>query len=89
MHTSKKRIIEIFKDVKCTIEEDESFLGICFTIHTSQWLDSDITMQELEDLFDVLIDNKPSTCGDLYWWKKGLKQPRIEFLDKLIKKLEK
>lgn len=89
MYTSKKRIIEIFKDVKCTIEEEKYFHGICLTVHVNQWLDGDINAEELEDFFDVLFKNKPSTCGDSYWWKKGLKQPRIEFLDKLIKKLEK
>lgn len=70
------------------IKEEEEFLGMCLS--ASELRDfREISHEEHLSIKEYLKNNKPVLCmGMVYWWNRGDKEPRIEWLEKQIKLLE-
>jgi hypothetical protein len=81
----KARIIEILQMLKHEIEINHHS-GICLALECLYnkreiWLLSDT-----HEIKKIIYANKPKEIYDnAYWWPPGYKQPRIEFLNELIK----
>lgn len=62
--------------------------GLCHMID-EMWLESFISLPERHRLSDIISQNRPEKKKSrFYWWNLGEKQPRVEFLQSLITKLE-
>lgn len=63
-----------------------SFSGMCAEINEMRYKDM-INKKEHKRLEHLIFKHRPDKTHVLlqYWWKRGLKPPRIEFLNKLIK----
>lgn len=81
-----KGLIEIFELLKDYIENTPKYVfnGMCRS------LDTLVMTGELTDIeHSLAIDylNSIKTTGD-HWWREGLKQPRIDFLNEQITDLK-
>ena len=79
---TEKELIEIMLD-----NEDLFVTGLCKWLHQIYFYEL-ISFTEYEMLLFIFADNRPYTEIGIgyYWWQSGNIEPRIDFLNDLIKK---
>ena len=85
---SSKDTLELLKFVLSTMDRF-CFFGLCIHID-SLYLNGHINKDEHYSLTLYMEDNKPEGADiDKYWWPKGEKEPRLDWINKQIQILEK
>lgn len=81
-------IVELLNLLKDYIIKDEYFKGMCIQISLMVVSNAIDTSEEII-IRNYLKNQKPLTKNHLgFWWTKGNKKPRLDWIDKQIKKLE-
>lgn len=85
----QRTIIQLLELLKENILKDDTFSGMCILVwHLG--CSEIITLDEEFILEDYLEDNEPeSVKNQAYWFPYGEKQPRIDWINEQIKKLNK
>ena len=65
------------------LQDKDTFIGICDSLHVLYFTDA---ISEAEYLYTLTFINrhKPKNASQGYWWRKGVKKPRIIYLKKMI-----
>ncbi len=84
---NNRSILELLKFVLSTM--DRFCFGLCVHIDYL-YLNGHINKDERYSLTLYMEDNKPEGADiDNYWWPKGEKEPRLDWINKQIQILEK
>lgn len=77
-----KQLLIILRDY---IKTEEDFTGMCITT-TMMAMHGKINYSQMNRIDNYLTNHSPKMFPETfgYWWKKGEKKPRIEFLNNLI-----
>lgn len=88
---SIKELLQVMLD-----NQDSFITGLCHWVNKLYFIDGKISVWELYQLEIYIDKNKPmftwySLTGksNAYWWKRGDIEPRIKWIKKHIKKLNK
>lgn len=68
------------------INKAEYFTGLC-SATLNMRIDGIINDVEEIELDEFLYENRPSDVGNCFWWTRGLKNPRLEFLNALKERI--
>lgn len=79
------------------IVNDKDFIGMCCCIqemvnkyaYDTELEGTEISVFESKKLRNYLIDNEPRATFTGFWWMKGEKRPRLEWLQREILKIKK
>lgn len=86
----KTKIIELLEKLRAYIVKVETnhFFGMCAEV-TEMYEEDLITSDEYDDLDDYIVDRVPrGLCKIDYWWPRGEKQPRFDWIDEQVKILK-
>ena len=83
--TKKDRVIkELLQKLIVEIEQDDRFSGMCGLLQIMYYTER-INFENWKLLSNYLREHRPHNAG-IWWWTKGLKQPRIDWLKDRISK---
>jgi len=83
---NKKKMSKLLTMLKTYIKKEKGFSGMCVSI---TWATKYKHMIDAEgDRLADYLDNHTPRFTLAYWWKKGVKKPRIDWLTEKIKELK-
>lgn len=90
-----QKMIKLLKKLKVKIINVESyrFRGMCLAIVEMRGIGS-ISIEEYKSIFNYFNQNAPQIMQgykqaiNKFWWTQGKKEPRLNWIDEQIKKLE-
>ena len=93
---NKKKMSKLLTMLKTYIKKEKGFSGMCVSITSATIFKGMIGRDNGTDVFTVeegdkllyYLDNNTPRFARAYWWKKGVKKPRIDWLTEKIKELK-
>lgn len=81
-------IEELLEMILDSVENGDNFLGMCCVVY-QLYYDNKIGLYEKNFMIDYINDRQPDVTWERgFWWKVGVKKPRIDWINEQLKELK-